>query len=226
MQLGLFAQPEAITVTDLTRYIREMFEVDYRLQDVWVQGEISNLSRPSSGHVYFSLKDSGASIKCVMWRTAVTSQVHRLREGDAILAHGKIGVYEPQGAYQLYVDKIRAAGIGDLYQQFELLKTKLQAEGLFDPDRKRPLPEPIRALGIVTSPTGAALQDMLNIIGRRWPLMRIVLSPTPVQGDDAPPKIIAALQRLYQRTDLDAIIVARGGGSIEDLWCFNGKSVV
>lgn len=225
MQLGLFAQPEAISVTDLTRYIREMFEVDYRLQDVWVQGEISNLSRPLSGHVYFSLKDSGASIKCVMWRTAVTAQVNRLREGDAILAHGKIGVYEQQGAYQLYVDKIQAAGIGDLYQQFELLKAKLQAEGLFDPDRKRPLPEPVRALGIVTSLTGAALQDMLNIIGRRWPLMRIVLSPTPVQGDDAPPKIIVALQRLYQRTDLDAIIVARGGGSIEDLWCFNDEAV-
>ena len=225
MQLGLFAQPEAISVTDLTRYIREMFEVDYRLQDVWVQGEISNLSRPSSGHVYFSLKDSGASIKCVLWRTAVTAQVNRLREGDAILAHGKIGVYELQGAYQLYVDKVQAAGIGDLYQQFEFLKAKLQTEGLFDPDRKRPLPEPVRALGIVTSPTGAALQDMLNIIGRRWPLMHVVLSHTPVQGDDAPPKIIAALQRLYRRTDLDAIIVARGGGSIEDLWCFNDEVV-
>ncbi len=233
MQYGLFTQPEAITVTELTRYIREMFEVDYRLQDIWVQGEISNLSRPSSGHVYFSLKDSGASVKCVMWRSAVTPQVNRLREGDAILAHGKISVYEPQGAYQLYVDVIQAAGIGDLYQQFELLKAKLQAEGLFDADRKRPLPEVVRTIGLVTSPTGAALQDMLNIIGRRWPLLHIVLSPTPVQGDDAPPKIIAALRRLYRRSDpsagsgqrLDAIIIARGGGSIEDLWCFNDENV-
>ena len=226
MQYSLFAeQPASVTVTDLTRYIRQMFELDYRLQDVWVQGEISNLSRPSSGHVYFTLKDSGAAIKCAMWRNSVTSNVHRLREGDAILAHGKISVYEVQGAYQLYVDAIQTAGVGDLYQQFELLKAKLQAEGLFEPDRKRALPEVVHAVGIVTSPTGAALQDMLNIIGRRWPLLRVVLSPTPVQGDDAPPKIIAALERLYQRDDLDAIIIARGGGSIEDLWCFNDERV-
>lgn len=225
MQLGLFNEPTAITVTDLTRYIREMFEMDYRLQDVWVQGEISNLSRPASGHVYFSLKDSGAALRCVMWRTAVTAAVKRLREGDAVVAHGKLSVYEAQGAYQLYVDAIQTAGVGDLYQQFERLKAQLQAEGLFDPDRKRPLPEVVRAIGIVTSPTGAALQDILNIIRRRWPLMKIVLSPTPVQGDDAPPKIIAALNHLYQRDDLDVIVVARGGGSIEDLWCFNDERV-
>jgi exodeoxyribonuclease VII large subunit len=227
MPYSLFAQPDAaaITVSELTRYIRQMFEVDYRLQDLWVQGEISNLSRPSSGHVYFTLKDGGAAIKCAMWRNSVTPNVQRLREGDAVLAHGKISVYEAQGAYQLYVDAIQLAGVGDLYQQFERLKAQLQAEGLFEPDRKRALPEAVRAAGIVTSPTGAALQDMLNIIRRRWPLLRVVLSPTPVQGDDAPPKIIAALERLYQRNDLDAIIIARGGGSIEDLWCFNDESV-
>ncbi len=237
MQYSLFTQqPEAVTVSELTRYIRQMFELDYRLQDVWVQGEISNLSRPSSGHVYFTLKDSGAAIKCAMWRASVTPNVQRLREGDAILAHGKISVYEVQGAYQLYVDAIQTAGVGDLYQQFERLKAQLQAEGLFEPDRKRLLPAVVHAIGIVTSPTGAALQDMLNIIRRRWPLLRVVLSPTPVQGDDAPPKIIAALERLYQRDDLstlplvagqrlDAIIIARGGGSIEDLWCFNDEGV-
>ncbi|HZY44490.1 MAG TPA: exodeoxyribonuclease VII large subunit [Anaerolineae bacterium] len=225
MQPSLFTQPEALSVTDLTRYIRDVFELDYRLQDVWVQGEISNLSRPSSGHVYFSLKDSGASIRCVMWKTAAATQASKLREGDAIIAHGKISVYEPQGAYQLYVDAVQAAGAGDLFQQFELLKAKLQAEGLFDLDRKRPLPEAAHTIGIVTSPTGAALQDMLNIIRRRWPLMKIVLASTPVQGDDAPVKIIAALKQLYRRTDLDAIIVARGGGSIEDLWAFNDENV-
>ena len=226
MQYSLFTQePASVTVTDLTRYIRQMFELDYRLQDVWVQGEISNLSRPSSGHVYFTLKDSGAALKCAMWRTSITPNVQRLREGDAILAHGKLNVYEVQGAYQLYVDAIQTAGVGDLYQQFELLKAKLQAEGLFEPDRKRPLPEVVHAIGIVTSPTGAALQDMLNIIRRRWPLLRVVLAPTPVQGDDAPPKIIVALERLYRRDDLDAIIIARGGGSIEDLWCFNDEHV-
>jgi exodeoxyribonuclease VII large subunit len=226
MQYSLFTQePASVTVSDLTRYIRQMFELDYRLQDVWVQGEISNLSRPSSGHVYFTLKDSGAAIKCAMWRASVTSNVQRLREGDAVLAHGKISVYEVQGAYQLYVDAIQTAGVGDLYQQFELLKARLQAEGLFAPDRKRLLPEVVHAIGIVTSPTGAALQDMLNIIRRRWPLLRVVLSPTPVQGEDAPPQIIAALERLYERDDLDAILIARGGGSIEDLWCFNDERV-
>ena len=226
MQYSLFTQrPEAVTVSELTRYIREMFEVDYRLQDIWVQGEISNLSRPSSGHVYFTLKDSGAAIKCAMWRNSVTPNVQRLREGNAILAHGKISVYEVQGAYQLYVDAIQTAGVGDLYQQFERLKAQLQAEGLFESNRKRALPVAVHAIGIVTSPTGAALQDMLNIIHRRWPLLRVVLSPTPVQGDDAPPRIIAALERLYRRNDLDAIIIARGGGSIEDLWCFNDESV-
>jgi exodeoxyribonuclease VII large subunit len=234
MQYSLFAQqPEAVTVSELTRYIRQMFELDYRLQDVWVQGEISNLSRPSSGHVYFTLKDSGAAIKCAMWRTSVTPNVQRLREGDAILAHGKISVYEVQGAYQLYVDAIQSAGVGDLYQQFEMLKAKLQAEGLFDPDRKRLLPAGVHTIGIVTSPTGAVLQDMLNIIKRRWPLLRVVLAPTPVQGSDAPPRICAALERLYQRADpatasgqrLDAIVIARGGGSIEDLWCFNDEQV-
>ena len=226
MQYSLFtSQPEAVTVSELTRYIREMFEVDYRLQDIWVQGEISNLSRPSSGHVYFTLKDSGAAIKCAMWRNSVTPNVQRLREGNAILAHGKINVYEVQGVYQLYVDAIQAAGVGDLYQQFEMLKAKLQAEGLFEPARKRALPVVAHAIGIVTSPTGAALQDMLNIIHRRWPLLRVVLSPAPVQGDDAPPRIIAALERLYRRDDLDAIIIARGGGSIEDLWCFNDEDV-
>ncbi len=230
MQYSLFAQPDAaagaVTVTDLTRYIRELFELDYRLQEVWVQGEISNLSRPSSGHVYFSLKDSGASIRCVMWRTSVTPSINRLREGDAILAHGKISVYEPQGAYQLYVDAIQSAGgAGDLFRQFELLKAKLQAEGLFEAERKRPLPAVAHKIGLVTSPTGAALQDMLNIMRRRWPLMEVVLAPVPVQGDDAPPKIVAALRKLYYRPDLDAIIVARGGGSIEDLWAFNDETV-
>lgn len=225
MQLDLFSQPQPISVSDLTRYIREVFEMDYRLQDVWVQGEISNLSRPASGHVYFSLKDGGAALKCVMWRTSVTATVKRLRDGDAIVAHGKLSVYEAQGAYQLYVDTIQTAGVGDLYQQFERLKAQLQAEGLFATDRKRPLPTTVRTIGIVTSPTGAALQDMLNIIRRRWPLLKIVLSPTPVQGNDAPPKIIAALKRLYQRNDIDAILIARGGGSIEDLWCFNDENV-
>ena len=151
MQLNRFSQPEAISVSGLTRYIREMVEIDFRLQDVWVQGEISNLSRPSSGHMYFSLKDSGAALRCVMWRTSVTPEARKLREGDAILAHGRIGVYEPQGAYQLYVDEVQSAGgAGDLFRQFEQLKAKLQAEGLFDEERKRPLPEVAHKVGLGT----------------------------------------------------------------------------
>jgi len=226
MQMDLFGQPEAYTVSDLTRYLREMFEADYRLQDVWVQGEVSNLSRPGSGHVYFSLKDAGAQIRCVIWRGTAQQMTVALREGDAIVAHGRVSVYEQQGNYQLYVDAVQSAGgIGDLYRQFELLKAKLQAEGLFDAERKRPLPELPRRIGIVTSPTGAALRDMLNVISRRWPLLEVILAPTQVQGDDAPPQIVAALRRLYARRDLDAIVVARGGGSIEDLWAFNDERV-
>ena len=224
--MDLFGAPETLTVSDLTRYIHEMFEVDYRLQDVWVQGEVSNVSRPASGHVYFSLKDAGAQIRCVMWRTTVQQQEMALKEGDAIIAHGRVSVYEAQGNYQLYVDAIRSAGgVGELYLQFERLKAKLQAGGLFDAGRKRPMPEWPRRIGLVTSPTGAALRDILNVLSRRWPLLEVLLSPTQVQGEDAPPQIVAALERLYAITDLDAILVARGGGSIEDLWAFNDERV-
>jgi len=226
MQIDLFGQPEVYTVSDLTRTIRELLEVDYRLQDVRVQGEVSNLSRPGSGHVYFSLKDAGAQIRCVMWRSAAQQQSAVFKEGDAIVAHGRVGVYEAQGNYQLYVDAIQSAGgVGDLYRQFELLKARLQAEGLFDAERRRPLPELPKRIGIVTSPTGAALRDMLNVLSRRWPLLEVILVPTLVQGDDAPSQIVAALKRLYARKDVDAIVVARGGGSIEDLWAFNDERV-
>src|SRR3990172_5369086 len=226
MQMDLFGQPEAYTVSDLTRTIREMLETDYRLQDVWVQGEVSNLSRPGSGHVYFSLKDAGAQIRCVIWRSTAQQMTVTLREGEAIVAHGRVSVYEQQGNYQLYVDAVQSAGgVGDLYRQFELLKAKLQAEGLLDAERKRPLPELPRRIGIVTSPTGAEIRDMLNVISRRWPLLEVILAPTQVQGDDAPPQIVAALRRLYATRDLDAIIVARGGGSIESLGPSNDERV-
>src|SRR3990172_2803217 len=189
MQMDLFGQPEAYTVSDLTRTIREMLETDYRLQDVWVQGEVSNLSRPGSGHVYFSLKDAGAQIRCVIWRSTAQQMTVALREGEAIVAHGRVSVYEQQGNYQLYVDAVQSAGgIGDLYRQFELLKAKLQAEGLFDDERKRPLPELPRRIGIVTSPTGAAIRDTLNVISRRWPLLEVILAPTHAQGDQPPPR--------------------------------------
>lgn len=225
MQTNLFSDPEAYTVSELARYIREMFEVDYRLQDVWIKGEVSGVSHPSSGHVYFTLKDAGAQLRAVMWRNVARVYDKWLTQGAQVLAHGKISVYEAGGVYQLYADMIQPAGVGDLNRQFELLKARLDAEGLFDPARKRPLPPVPHRIGLVTSPSTAAIRDIFNVLGRRWPLVEVILSPAPVQGDDAPPKIVAALDALYRRNDLDLIVVARGGGSIQDLWCFNDERV-
>jgi len=224
-QMNLFSSPEPMTVGDLTRYIREMFEVDYRLQDVLVEGEVSGVTRPSSGHIYFTLKDAVSQIACVMWKSAAPMYGALLVHGGQIVAHGKVSVYEPRGSYQLYVDRVQPKGLGDLHAQFELLKARLEAEGLFAPERRRPLPEFPRCIGVVTSPTGAVIRDICSILTRRWPLVEVILAPTPVQGQDAPPQIVAALDALYRRDDLDLIIVARGGGSLEDLWAFNDERV-
>lgn len=223
-QPSLFQLP-TWSVTELTRYLRELFESDRNLQDLWVQGEVSNLSRPSSGHLYFTLKDSGASLRCVMWRNTVARQAFVPREGDAIQVHGGISIYEVSGQYQLYADLIRPAGEGALYQEFLRLKARLEAEGLFDEARKRAVPRWPRCIGLVTSPTGAALRDMLNTLRRRYPLVDVVLAPTPVQGDGAPPGIVAALRALNEVVHPDVILLARGGGSIEDLWAFNDERV-
>lgn len=195
------------------------------LQDVWVQGEISNLGRPASGHIYFTLKDADASLRSVMWKGDARRMNLPLQDGMEIEAHGRIGVYEPQGAYQFYADIIRPVGEGVLYQEFLRLKAMLEAEGLFDAERKRPIPELPRKIGIVTSATGAALRDMLNTLRRRLPLVEAILAPSPVQGDEAPPGIVSALEKLNQ-FELDVILLARGGGSIEDLWAFNDERVV
>jgi exodeoxyribonuclease VII large subunit len=226
-QLPLFSPkiPASWTVTDLTRYLRELLESDELLQDVWVMGEVSNFSRPASGHVYFTLKDSSASLRCVMWRNAVIRQSFTPRDGDAIEVHGAISVYEAGGQYQLYADVFRQAGEGALYAEFLRLKALLEAEGLFAPERKRPIPLKPKRIGIVTSPTGAALQDMLNTLRRRYPLVEVVLAPTPVQGDEAPLGIINALRAVVQVAQPDVIILARGGGSIEDLGAFNDERV-
>lgn len=226
-QLPLFTPhlPDTWTVTDLTRYLRELLESDGLLQDVWVTGEVSNFSRPASGHVYFTLKDSSASLRCVMWRNAVLRQSFTPRDGDAIEVHGAISIYEAGGQYQLYADVIRQAGEGALYQEFLRLKALLEAEGLFAPERKRPIPLKPTRIGIVTSPTGAALQDMLNTLRRRYPLVEVVLAPTPVQGVEAPQGIITAIHDVVRIAHPDVIILARGGGSIEDLWAFNDEHV-
>jgi len=227
MQPSLFpAQiPQQWTVSRLTFYIRKLLEENEALQDVWVQGEISNLSRPASGHVYFTLKDSSAALKCVMWKASAARLRIALQDGMQVEVHGRIGIYEVSGQYQLYVDQIRPIGEGALYQEFLRLKSMLEAEGLFAPERKRPIPMFPRRIGIVTSATGAALRDMLNILRRRLPLVEIIFAPSPVQGVDAPPALVNAIQSLVLQSP-DVILLARGGGSIEDLWAFNDERVV
>lgn len=221
-----FFQPQNIlTVSQLTGYLRQVIEGDEILQDLWVEGEISNFARPSSGHLYFTLKDSQSAIRCVMWRSMTLRLDFEPREGLAVEAHGSMGVYETGGQVQLYVDTIRPAGEGQLFQEFSRLKDKLEAEGLFDIEVKRPIPPMPKVIGIVTSHTGAALQDMLNTLRRRYPVVEVVLSPTPVQGADAPPAIVAALERLNRQAHPDVILIGRGGGSIEDLWAFNDEAV-
>lgn len=224
MQPSLFSATH-LTVSQITFHIRKQLENDPTLQDVWVEGEISNLSRPASGHIYFTLKDKNASLRCVMWKTDAARLRLNLREGMAVEAHGKIAVYEPQGQYQLVVNVIQPRGEGALYQEFLRLKSMLESEGLFDLERKRPIPELPRVIGIVTSATGAALRDMLNTLRRRLPLARVILAPSPVQGVEAPPALVNALSSL-NRQNPDVILLARGGGSIEDLWAFNDERVV
>lgn len=215
------------SVTELTRHLRRLLESDVTLQDAWVQGEISNLSRPSSGHIYFTLKDSGAALKCVIWKgDAARLRGIPMQDGLSIEAHGKIGVYEPGGQYQLYVDIVRPAGEGALYAEYLRLKAVLEAEGLFASERKREIPQFPRRIGILTSPTGAALRDMLNTLRRRMPLAEVILAPSAVQGDAAPLELVAGLQKLNEFFQPDVILVARGGGSIEDLWAFNDERVV
>ncbi len=220
---GSIARPW--TVSTLTQYIKECLESDPGLQDVWLRGEISNFSPSTAGHLYFTLKDAGASMSCVMWRGAASQLLWRPKQGDAALAHGYISVYPVRGAYQLYVNLLRPAGLGDLHAQFEQLKEKLQAEGLFDRERKRTLPPFPRVIGVVTSPQAAALRDVLQVLRRRYPLVQVLLSPTLVQGDLAPPRIVAALEALDAREDVDLILLVRGGGSLEELWAFNDERV-
>jgi exodeoxyribonuclease VII large subunit len=217
--------PHTWTVSDLTQHIKEVLELDPPLQDIWLTGEISNFTRSAAGHLYFTLKDEGATLSCVMWRSAADELIWQPELGAATLAHGRISVYPARGNYQLYVDQLNPEGLGDLHARFEELREQLKDEGLFDADRKRSLPAFPRALGVVTSPQAAAFRDVLNVLRRRYPLLRVLLAPTLVQGEQAPPQIVAALRALDRRDDVDIVLLVRGGGSLEELWAFNDERV-
>lgn len=216
-------QPAIMTVKALNSYLRELLETDEVLRDIWVKGEISNFTRASSGHLYFTLKDADAQVKCVMWKGSTFGLRFDPREGMAVEVHGSMSIYSATGQVQLYVSEMRQAGQGQLYAEFLKLKAKLQAAGLFD--KKKPLPRFPHHIGIVSSATGAALQDMLHALDRRLPTARVTIAPSTVQGADAPASIIRALNALNRIEDLDVILLGRGGGSIEDLWCFNDEAL-
>jgi len=211
------------TVSELARLIKA--ELEERFPAVWVEGEVSNLRTPSSGHAYFTLKDDAAQLRCVLFRGRGRRVPFELEDGLQVLAFGGLDVYLARGEYQLVVELMEPKGLGALQLAFEQLKRKLEAEGLFDAARKRPLPAFPRTIGIVTSPTGAAIRDMLHVIGRRFGDLRILITPVRVQGEEAPGEIVRALADLQAIADLDVVIVGRGGGSIEDLWAFNDERV-
>ena len=215
---------EAFSVAELTRAIKQTLEPAF--ETVWVRGELSNVHSPASGHVYFTLKDAEAQIQAVIWRSLARALRFDLEGGDEVLVGARLTVYPPRGQYQLVVEQIEPVGEGALQKAFEQLKAKLAAEGLFDVERKQPIPQLPRAIGIVTSPTGAAIQDLLNIIARRFPPMRVIVVPVKVQGEGAAAQIAAAIRALNHEQLVDVMIVGRGGGSLEDLWAFNEEPVV
>ena len=213
-----------VAVSELTRYLKAILEEDGVLQDVWVRGEVSNFTQSSAGHRYFSLKDETASIRCVLFR-GNGFYAPPLRNGVAVMVHGRMSVYEQRGDVQFYCDEVLEAGIGELHLRFEALKARLEAEGLFAEERKRPLPTFPATVGVVTSPQAAALRDIVRTLQLRFPLVRVLLAPTLVQGDGAGEQIAAALDALNAYGEADVIIVARGGGSLEELWAFNEETV-
>ncbi|CAN5235416.1 exodeoxyribonuclease VII large subunit [soil metagenome] len=220
------ATPRILRVTDLNRRVRSLLDADAVLADVWVEGEVSQPSFPPSGHCFFTLKDANSQVRAALFREELARAPVRPVHGMQVIIHGRVRAYEPQGVYQLYVDSLTPAGAGDLHARYEALRTQLAATGIFEESRKRPIPRWPRRIGVVTSPVGAVWRDITNVLRRRYPLAELILSPTIVQGATAAPAIVRALQRLYAQPELDTIILARGGGSLEDLWCFNDERVV
>lgn len=214
---------QAIPVSQLNRQVKNLLERG--IARLWVEGEISNLARPASGHLYFSLKDDSAQVRAAFFRQRQRGPTIGLKNGDHVLVYGRVSLYEPRGDYQLIVERVEPAGEGALKREFDRLKLKLQAEGLFDADRKRPLPALPRRIGVITSPSGAAVRDILTVLKRRFPAVPVTIYPTSVQGDAAPAELRAALARAIARADCDVLILARGGGSLEDLWAFNDEAL-
>ncbi|HJN16676.1 MAG TPA: exodeoxyribonuclease VII large subunit [Armatimonadota bacterium] len=214
-----------LTVREITTHVKQLIERSELLRDVEVVGEISNFTRHRSGHLYFSLKDEHSTLSCVCFRGSAQHLPFEPESGQRVVATGEVTVYEKAGRYQLLVRRMRPDGMGDLAAALEALKTKLDAEGLFDPSRKRQIPPFASAIALVTSATGAAVRDMVSVISRRWPMTRLVIIPTLVQGEGAPASIVKSIQRANTLSGIDIAIVGRGGGSLEDLWAFNDEQV-
>jgi exodeoxyribonuclease VII large subunit len=211
------------SVSRLNKEVRLLLESGLPL--LWLEGELSNFAAPASGHWYFSLKDAGAQVRCAMWRQRNQLVKFRPKDGVAVLVRARVGLYEPRGEYQLLIEHLEEAGEGALKREFEKLKAKLAAEGLFAAERKRRLPAVPRRIGVVSSPTGAAIHDILRVLRARFPAARVLLYPTAVQGAAAVPEIVRAIEAASRRNECDVLIIARGGGSLEDLWCFNDERV-
>ncbi|MBQ4119729.1 MAG: exodeoxyribonuclease VII large subunit [Clostridia bacterium] len=215
---------QTVTVKQLNLFVKSLIEGEARLNDIYVTGEISNFKNHyASGHLYFTLKDNDASIRCVMFKGYASRLKFAVVDGLKVIIRGRVSIYEKDGQYQFYAEEMYPDGLGDISLQFEQIKERLKSEGLFDSENKRPIPKFPKSIAIITSETGAAVQDILNILTRRYPLTEIVLCPVSVQGENAVPEMLDALERVYSLSRCDLIIIGRGGGSIEDLWAFNSE---
>ena len=213
----------AITVSQLNRRVRTLLEQG--VGRLWVEGEISNMSRPASGHIYFSLKDDAAQVGAAWFRQRQRGPAIGFKDGDRVLAYGRVSLYEARGNYQLIVEQMEPAGEGVLKRRFEALKKKLQAEGLFEEELKQTIPRLPARIGVITSPSGAAIRDVLTVLGRRFPSVPVIIYPAAVQGDAAPGELITAIETAARRDECDVLIIGRGGGSLEDLWAFNDEQL-
>ncbi|HYV30560.1 MAG TPA: exodeoxyribonuclease VII large subunit, partial [Candidatus Binatia bacterium] len=221
--MELFPDKRIVTVSQLTALVRGVLEENF--EHVWVEGEVSNLAMPGSGHLYFTLKDAGAQLRCVMFRASARQLRFKPKDGMGLIVRGRMTVFEPRGDYQLIVEYLEPQGIGALQLAFVQLKERLAREGFFEESRKKPIPRLPQRIGIVTSATGAAIHDILHVLDRRFANVEVLISPVKVQGEGAAQEIAGAIRDFNRYRDIDVMIVGRGGGSLEDLWAFNEEAV-